>query len=325
MRPEAVATLPDVFHSRARTFWFAARFLPAERRHAVAGLYAFARAVDDLVDEQLPTRDHADVVAELAAWRRWLEHPTLHVAPDRLLAKRVFPALLTHGVPPEYLQMLVDGVTSDLTRAEIPTWSELRAYCVLVASSVGLAMCHLLGAGDDAIAREAAIELGIAMQLTNILRDVGADLRAGRTYLPVDELASHGYSPAGLAELSARAARQGPSALDDRFRDLLRAQIDRARLHYHRGLQGIGRLPAEARLAILLAARLYQAILDDIEAADYDVFTRRAATSSRFKVAEAMRCALLLRQPAWSGAASRLRPGAASTATLSNMLPLANR
>ena len=316
-----MAILPDVFRSRARTFWFAARFLPAEQRQAVASLYAFARAVDDLVDEPLPTRDREEVVAELAAWRGWLEHPTQHVAPDPVLAKRVLPALLTHGVPPAYLQMLVDGVTSDLTRAEIPTWSELRAYCVQVASSVGLAMCHLLGAGDDPLARDAAVELGIAMQLTNILRDVGADLRAGRIYLPADELASHGYSPGRLAKLASGAARQGPTALDERFRDLLRAQIGRARLHYQRGMQGIARLPAEARLAILLAARLYQAILDDIEAADYDVFTRRAATSSRFKVAEAMRCAMLLRQPTWTGAVSPFRPRSVTAVRL----PLVNR
>jgi len=115
-------------------------------------------------------------------------------------------------------------------------------------------------------------------------------------------------------ELAARAARRGPTALDERFRDLLRAQIDRARLHYHHGMQGIGRLPAEARLAILLAARLYRAILDDIEAADYDVFTRRAATSSRFKVAEAVRCAMLPRQPTWTGAVSPLGPRSATTA-----------
>ena len=119
-----------------------------------------------------------DVLGQLAAWRGWLEQPTLLAPPDPALAARVTPALLAHGVPPAYLQMLVDGVASDLTRAEMRSWSELRAYCVLVASSVGLAMCHLLGAGDDPLAREAAVELGIAMQLTNILRDVGADLRA---------------------------------------------------------------------------------------------------------------------------------------------------
>ena len=177
--------MTDVFRAKARTFWFAARFLPADRRHAVAGLYAFARAVDDLVDEPPPTLVPDDVLGQLAAWRGWLEQPTLLAPPDPALAAHVTPALLAHGVPPAYLQMLVDGVASDLTRPEIRTWSELRAYCVLVASSVGLAMCHLLGAGDDPLAREAAVELGIAMQLTNILRDVGCG-PARRTRLSAD-------------------------------------------------------------------------------------------------------------------------------------------
>jgi phytoene synthase len=317
--------MSDLFQSRARTFWFAARFLPAEQRPAVAGLYAFARAVDDLVDEPQPTLTRSDVTSALAAWRCWLEQPTRDSAPDAALADRVLPALTTHGVRPEYLQMLVDGVASDLTRVEMRTWSELRAYCVLVASSVGLAMCHLLGAGGDPLAREAAINLGIAMQLTNILRDLGADLRVGRLYLPAHELASHGYSFARLAELSARVVRQGPAALDDPFRRVMRAQIDRARLHYQLGLQGIARLPSDARLAILLAARLYQAILDDIEAADYDVFTRRAATSTRFKVAEAIRCAVDLRRPIRHSPRRTLQPGLSSTTHVPNALPVVNQ
>lgn len=301
--------MTDVFRAKARTFWFAARFLPADRRQAVAGLYAFARAVDDLVDEPPPTLGPEDVLAQLAVWRGWLEGPTLLDPPDPALAERVTPALLVHGVPPAYLQMLVDGVASDLTRLEVRSWSELRAYCVLVASSVGLAMCHLLGAGDDPLAREAAVELGIAMQLTNILRDVGADLRAGRVYLPTDDLATHGYSPDRLSWLGGRVARSGAAALDDQFRDLMRTQIARARDHYVRGTYGVSRLPADCRLAILLAARLYQAILDAIEAADYDVFTRRAATSTRFKVTEALRCAFSLRLPTGPSQGASRRDG----------------
>jgi 15-cis-phytoene synthase len=295
----------DVFRARARTFWFAARFLPSDRRNAVAGLYTFARAVDDLVDEPPPTLLRDDVLAQLAAWRRWLEQPTL-APPDPTVAASVTPALLQHGVPPTYLQMLVDGVASDLTRLEMRSWSDLRGYCVLVASSIGLAMCHLLGAGDDALACEAAVELGIAMQLTNILRDVGADLRAGRVYLPTNDLAAHGYSPDRLNWLAGRVARSGAAALDEEFRDLMRTQITRARAHYARGMHGVARLRADCRPAILLAARLYQAILDEIEAADYDVFTRRAATSTRFKAAEAVRCAFLLRLP------TRLKTGAST-------------
>ncbi len=318
--------MTDVFRAKARTFWFAARFLPADRRAAVAGLYTFARAVDDLVDEPPPTLVPDDVLAQLATWRSWLEQPALLAPPDAALAARVTPALLVHGVPPAYLQMLVDGVASDLTRSEIHTWSELRAYCVLVASSVGLAMCHLLGAGDDPLAREAAVELGIAMQLTNLLRDLGADVRGGRVYLPTDELATHGYSPDRLDWLSGRVARSGATVLDEEFRDLLRTQIARARIHYLRGIAGVARLPADCRLAILLSARLYRAILDEIESADYDVFTRRAATSTRFKVAESVRCAFALRQPTRSGTGWSMRHSwqrvAVSAACTSDVLPL---
>jgi len=318
--------MTDVFRAKARTFWFAARFLPGDCRDAVAGLYAFARAVDDLVDVPPPTLLPDEVLGQLVAWRGWLDQPTVLAPPDAALAARVTPALLAHGVPPRYLQMLVDGVASDLTQPEIRSWSELRAYCVLVASSVGLAMCHLLGAGDDLLAREGAVELGIAMQLTNILRDLGADLRSGRVYLPTNDLATHGYSRERLDWLAGRVARSGATALDEEFRDLMRSQIARARDHYVRGIAGVTRLPADCRLAILLAARLYQAILDDIEAADYDVFTRRAATSIRFKVAESVRCAFALRQPTRSRAGSSTRRGpqrvALPTVGTSNAMPL---
>src|SRR5215207_593086 len=99
--------MTDVFRGRARTFWFAARFLPADRRDAVASLYAFARAVDDLVDEPPASLLPEDVLDHLTAWRRWLEQPTLLAPPDPALAARVTPAVLSHGLPPAYLQMLV--------------------------------------------------------------------------------------------------------------------------------------------------------------------------------------------------------------------------
>ena len=206
-----------MFRSRARTFWFAARFLPADRRAAVAGLYAFARTVDDLVDAPPPALTGAYVACQLAAWRAWLEYPTRLAAPDPRLAARVSPVLLTYGVPPRYLQMLIDGVGSDLRRCEMRSWPELRAYCVQVASSVGLAMCHLLAAGCDPIARAAAVDLGIAMQLTNILRDVGADLEDGRVYLAQDELAAHGYSRERLVWLAAHVRLHGAGAIDRYF------------------------------------------------------------------------------------------------------------
>jgi phytoene synthase len=285
-----------LFRARARTFWLAARFLPPDSRRGVAGLYTFARVVDDLVDE--PTRSPGPdaTLSILRAWRDWLEHPSTTGAPDPRVGAAVLPVLTQHAVPAAYLQLLVDGVTSDVRRGEIESWPELRAYCVQVASSVGLAMCHLLGAGHDPLARQAAIELGIAMQLTNVLRDVGADLQAGRVYLPSTELTAHGSSREHLTWLAERTAR-GRSPADERFRALMRAQIARARAHYARGLNGVWRLPAETQLAIVLAGQLYSAILDAIEAADYDVFSRRAATSTWFKLGQAIRWSVALRGP----------------------------
>jgi phytoene synthase len=119
-------------------------------------------------------------------------------------------------------------------------------------------------------------------------------------YLPSDELLACGSSREHLAWLAQGVAQRGAVAIDDTFRELMRAQIARARAHYTRGLAGVWRLPAESRLAILLAGHLYRAILDAIAAADYDVFSRRATTSTRFKVAQAIRWSMALR---WPGAA----------------------
>jgi phytoene synthase len=289
-----------LFRARARTFWFATGFLPPERRGGVAGLYTFARVVDDLVDEPTWSPGPAATLGILRAWRDWLEHPVATGAPDPQVAAAVLPVLVQRGVPAAYLQLLLDGVASDLTRRDTPSWPELRAYCVQVASSVGLAMCHLLGAGHDPLARHAAIELGIAMQLTNILRDVGADLQAGRVYLPSTELSEHGSSREHLVWLADRVVWGRSRAVDERFRALMRAQIARARAHYDRGLDGVWRLPADSQLAIVLAAHLYRAILDGIETADYDVFSRRAATSTWSKLGQAIRWSMALRRPRWS-------------------------
>jgi 15-cis-phytoene synthase len=278
-----------IFRDRARTFWFAARFLPAHTRAAVHQLYSFARAVDDLVDE--PTSlETEEKRATLMAWHAWLGSAvSAEHAPDPRLATQLQPLLVDNRVPGHYLQLLLEGVASDLDRQEIASWPELREYCFKVASSVGLGMCHLLGAGDDPLARAAAVDLGIAMQLTNILRDLWDDVRVGRVYLPADELAAHGSSPEHLLWLGSKVATDGPKAIDAPFRELMRAQIQRARAHYASGLDGVSRLAPDVRFGILVAGRLYAAILEVIEAADYDVFSRRASTSGWQKVSSTAR------------------------------------
>lgn len=284
---EAIAA---IIRTKARTFSFAARFLPEEERNATTCLYAFFRTLDDLVDEPPAGSTPHQLRRELDCWRQWLERWPAGTLPDHALAEVVHAVIHRHQIPPEYLLLLLDGMESDLAREETETWPRLRGYCFRVASTVGLAMCHVLGAGGDALALQAAAELGVGMQLTNILRDVGSDLRSGRVYLPADELARHGYSRARLQALAENLHHRGPRAMDECFRELMAAQIERARGYYERGLGGVWRLAPRYRFPVLLAGRLYAGILDAIEAADYDVFTRRVHTGGASRLGEAARC-----------------------------------
>jgi phytoene synthase len=271
--------------SRARTFAFAARFLPERRREGVVALYAFCRVMDDLADEY-----PVDVgVPALASWELWLrglergEDPgEVPALPGRgeagadALTVALRGVIERYAVPPRYLRELVQGLREDATRAAVRDFAELRRYCYLVAGTVGRALCSVLGA-TSAEALQYAERLGIAMQLTNVLRDVGEDLERGRIYLPADELARFGVDADDLRDSAGR-------RVTPQFHALMRFQIGRARAYYAAGMPGVFLLPPESRLSILLASRLYGAILDRIEAAGYDVFTRRAATSAGEKV-----------------------------------------
>ncbi len=277
--------------AKARTFAFAARFLPAAERRAVTVLYAFCRVMDDLVDEPPLGLEPSAIRAQLAAWRRWLVADATGEEPQPAeLARALREQVLTpYRMPVPLLTTLLDGVESDLDVVRMPDFPALRRYAVQVAGVVGLAMCHILNARQPE-ALNAASELGIAMQLTNVLRDVGGDLRGDRIYLPADELRRFGYSEARL-----RALVDSGKPPDEDFRALLRFQIARARGYYARGLVGVWALPPRARPAILIAGRLYGAILDAIEANGYDVLHRRAATSRLVKAREAAAALLLTR------------------------------
>jgi phytoene synthase len=275
LTPDLAALLPD----RAKTFAFAARFLPAEQRDATTILYAFCRVIDDLVDEPRVDLTPAAVRARLAAWRAWIGAGGAGPTPDpEPLALALGEVLRRYEVPAAYLLGLIDGVESDLGPVRVPSYAALRRYCLQVAGTVGLAMCHVLGVREPS-ALAAAAELGVAMQLTNVLRDVGGDLRRNRVYLPADDLARFDYSAERLFDL----ARRGEPP-DDALKALLAFEVARARTHYARGLAGVWHLPGSVRPAILVAGRLYRSILDRIEAADYDVLRRRASTSKTTKV-----------------------------------------
>jgi phytoene synthase len=248
----------------SRTFSLASGLLPSEKRRAARALYAFCRITDDIVDGAA-----GDRASRLADWRR--------AARDDFSSDPVIVAWTDtrrrYRIPVCYAEQLIDGVGQDLLRRRYQTFGELASYAYGVASTVGLMLMHIVDyRGPEAIPY--AIKLGIALQLTNILRDVGEDWRAGRLYLPIEELETYGLTDVDLTI----------ERVDDRWRDFLRFQIDRNRCLYAEAWPGISMLSRDGRFAVAAAADLYRAILVDIEAHDYDVFTRRAHVSALKKL-----------------------------------------
>jgi len=243
----------------SRSFYVASSLLPSGRRRAVRALYAFCRVTDDLVDTNTGHR----VSEHLASWRR----RALEDDPpsDDLVATAWADTLARHRIPLCYPHQLLDGVARDLHQKRYQSFDELAGYCYGVASTVGLMSMHIIGfAGAAAIPY--AIKLGIALQLTNILRDVGEDWRNGRVYLPQDELLAFGVTEADLAA----------GQVTDRWRSFMRFQIARARAFYVEALPGVELVHRSGQHATAAAATIYAAILQNIETNDYDVFQRRA-------------------------------------------------
>jgi phytoene synthase len=232
--------------------------LPPDRKQAVRGLYAFCRVSDDLIDE-----GGSNKLQKLHLWRHHSlsEHPPL----NDMVALAWADTRLSYSIPQRYAEQLLDGVASDLTKTRYADFEELTDYCYSVASTVGLMAMHIIGyESEEAIPY--AVKLGVALQLTNILRDVAEDWENGRLYLPQDELAAF-----GLTEEDIEAG-----VVDGRWQDFMKFQIERVRRLYAEALPGIALLNKKGRFAIAAAAELYRAILDDIENHDYDVFSRRA-------------------------------------------------
>ncbi len=255
---QAYAQCDAIAIEHSRTFSMASRLLPEAQREAARALYAFCRITDDLID-----RSSGNLEQGLADWRA-----CALVSPppcDDPVALAWADTRHRYRIPARYAEQLVVGVATDLYKARYSSFDELAVYCYGVASTVGLMAMHIIGfSGRDAIPY--AVKLGVAMQLTNILRDVREDWAAGRLYLPQDELATF-----GLGEDDIAAGRA-----DERWRSFMRFQIDRNRRLYAEAMPGIAKLQRSGRYAIAAAADLYQAILDDIEAHDGDVFRERA-------------------------------------------------
>ncbi len=257
----------------ARSFYFASRFLPVEKRRAVFALYDFCRYADNLVDAR-GARPVAAVRAELRALGRIVRrlHAGEAAGGPRWLA--LADTLRRYPVPEAPLLDLLDGVALDLSPVEVPDFAALARYCRLVAGGVGLMLGPILGAASDAFS-EPGVRLGVAMQLTNVLRDVGEDLDAGRVYLPADELRRFGLDRRTLEE-----RRVTPA-----FRRLMAFQVARARRCFRDGSRVVPLFPNDgSRLTVRLLYQTYAGILDAIEALDYDVFRTRAYVTAARKL-----------------------------------------
>lgn len=265
----------------AHNFRFSFLTLPREKRRAMNALYAFNRITDDFGDDPAVSLDLRR--ARLKAWRQSVQaalvHPRHNAAADNdpktaevatLIAHPSLPAIADmvarHHIPYEYLFAVIDGVEMDLDPVEVQSFAELERYCYHVAGAVGLCCIHVWGYRDER-AKSLAVDCGLALQLTNILRDLAEDSSLGRTYLPKEDFSKFGYS--------ANDVRQ--RVMDDRFRSFMQFQVERARSYYERAEQLFAYLDPCGRPILRTMLDIYGGLLREIERRQFDVFSQRVS------------------------------------------------
>jgi 15-cis-phytoene synthase len=249
---------------RDTNFYYSFLVLPSEKRKAIVSVWDFCRAVDDAVDEA-PAHAAADdprsAASELTRWRRELAACYGEGAPETPQGVNLAPCIRRFSLPREAFDSVIDGVAMDLDHPRYATFDDLREYCLRVASAVGLLCIEIFGYSDPRT-RQYAIDLGIALQLTNIIRDVRTDLDRGRIYIPLDDLARHGCSGDDLHA----------GVVSERVRGLLAAQCERARSYYDRAERELPAIDRRKMVAARIMAGIYHAILERIERSGYSVF-----------------------------------------------------
>ena len=276
---EAYELCRKVQKAHSRTYYFSTKLFPAKVRPRVHALYAFMRYADEIVDSphdlpldaQLAVLEDFEAETMAAVSGEEVSNPILRAYAD---------TVHRCAIDPEAIAAFMDSMKMDTRVFRYPTFSDLETYTYGSAAVVGLMMCRVVGVEDERADRHAGA-LGVAMQLSNFLRDVGEDWRRGRVYLPMEDLARCGYTEPDLASC----------VVDERFVELMRFEIDRARKLYELADEGIKYIPRGRRFPVVVARELYAGILDRIEAQDYDVFSRRAQVSRPRKLVFAARCA----------------------------------
>ncbi|CAK24695.1 phytoene synthase [Synechococcus sp. CS-197] len=259
----------------AKTFYLGTMLMPLEKRQAIWAIYVWCRRTDEIMDStEALSKPKEQLLDELDAWE-------LHTRAmfkghiETWLDKVMVDTIQRYSQPLQPYLDMIEGMRMDLTNLRYKTFSDLQLYCYRVAGTVGLMSEQVMGIDDsytsapwseEAETSGAAVALGIANQLTNILRDVGEDRQRGRIYLPMDEINDFGYSEAELLD----------GVLNDQWRKLMAFQIHRAREWFKRSESGVRFLAPDARWPVWTSLRLYRGILSRIEDNDYDVFNYRA-------------------------------------------------
>jgi 15-cis-phytoene synthase len=254
--------------SRDTSFYYSFLVLPPAKRHAIIAVWDFCRAVDDAVDE-VGEGGAASAAAEIARWRRELSACFEGGEPQTRQGRALVPLVGTLGLTRAPFDSLIEGVEMDLGSRRYETFDDLYQYCIRVASAVGLVCLEIFGTRDPS-SRQYAIDLGVALQLTNILRDVRGDLEQGRVYIPQEDLRAHGCSEGDLREESIKA---GGGVRSPAVKALLRHQALRARDYYARAARALPRRDARRLVAAEIMSAIYSGVLDGIERRDYDVFS----------------------------------------------------
>ena len=269
----------EVTRREAKNFYYAFRLLDPARRNAIYAVYAFSRRADDAVDSvQEKNASEEEARSKLDGLSRLLRGE----APEDPLSPALLDTIERFKIPVEHFSELLLGMEMDLEKKRYETFDELYTYCFRAASAVGLICIEIFGYSEDTeAAHQHAEELGIAMQLTNILRDVREDMTLGRIYLPGEDLARFNYSEAELSRYEFTPA----------FRDLMKFQVERARDYFQRSEALFPLIDTQTRYCPVLLKRLYSKILDRIESQGYDVFSRRPALSRLQKLCMLMTAA----------------------------------
>lgn len=261
----------NITRTYAKTFYLTSHFLPSQKKRAAYSVYAFCRYIDDLIDKRIEVigkkkLDPEDIQIAISNWRNdlksvyngeYIDHPIMIAWKD---------TLSNYNIPETLPNELIDGVIMDLTIKRYENFESLHNYCYKVASVVGLMTMEIFGYEDSSEAQEHAIDMGIAMQLTNILRDVKEDAEKNRIYIPISDLREFNYSEEKLFNFE----------FNKEFKELMQFQIDRANKFYDKADNGIKLLKKDTRITVGLMSKNYRKILNEIKLMDYNVYKKRA-------------------------------------------------